>query len=75
MQFASHGLSNYGILWVDKNVKGTDIHNIEVQLVSSGFDISIYEQTKDVVDHIEKMDDELIIMSSGEYAESLIKIG
>ena len=69
MQFASHGLSSFSILWVDKNVKGTDIHNVEVSLISSGFDISIYEEIKEVEEHIERMDDQLIIMSSGEYAE------
>ena len=68
MQFASHGLSEYEILWVDKNVKSTDNHNLQVELVTAGFDISIFEKTDDVENFIEKIDSQIIIMTSSDYA-------
>ena len=48
MQFASHGLSEYSILWVDDKVKSTDNHNVQVELVTAGFDISVYEKPEEV---------------------------
>ena len=42
--------------------------------MTAGFDISIFEKTDDVENFIEKIDSQIIIMTSSDYAKKIIEI-